>query len=108
VSPTRRLGKRGTSGLPELIAQFMGRELGQSVRLSIYGEHLELALEEGAAGVVVRVAMEELGRVQVEDVMGLPMLVLEDTEGILVAALRMEASDARRAERMIIDIREER
>jgi hypothetical protein len=93
--------------VPQLIAQFMGRELGQSVRLSIFDTHLELALEEGDTGVSVRVSIDELGRVEVDDVMGLPMLVLEDTEGILVAALRMEVGDARRAERLILDIREE-
>jgi hypothetical protein len=90
-----------------LIAQFTGRELGQAVRLSVFDTYLEIAMESGPEGVAVRVPMEELGRVEVEEIVGIPMLVIEDIEGILVAGLRMEHTDARTAERVISQLRGE-
>ena len=95
------------SRVARLIAQFTGRELGQSVRLSVFESYLEIAMEMGPEGVAVRVPMEELGRVEVEEIVGVPMLVIEDVEGILVAGLRMERSDARLAENVIDRLREE-
>ena len=92
--------------MARLIAQFTGRELGQAVRLSVYDSYLEIAMESGPEGVAVRVPMEELGRVAVEEVVGIPMLIIEDVEGILVAGLRMEAPDARQAESLIGQLRE--
>src|SRR5205807_8122984 len=105
-TPTRGLGRSGRPRVARLIAQFTGRELGQAVRLSVYDSYLEIAMESGPEGVAVRVPMEELGRVAVEEVVGIPMLIIEDVEGILVAGLRMEAPDARQAESLIGQLRE--
>lgn len=92
----------------ELLGQFAGEELGQALRLSIFQTHVELALEDVPDPVAIRVDVEELGRIEVEKVLGVPMLVIEDTAGILVAGVRMDPADAARASDLLIDLRDGR
>jgi hypothetical protein len=89
-----------------LIAEFQGQELDQPVRLSVYDSHIEISLDSGESAVTIKVAAEELGRIEVVAVLGVPMLVIEDTSGIQVAALAMEGPDAARAEGLLAGIRE--
>jgi hypothetical protein len=88
--------------MTRFIERFSGRELfAGGVWLSIFDTHIELTIEGAPEGVGVKVPYDELGPVLVEDVLGNPTLVIEDDAGILVAALGLEAEEARRADALV-------
>jgi hypothetical protein len=85
----------------ELLAHFEGLEHDQRVRLSVYDSHLEIAAEGESREPVIRVPLDELGRVVLEEVLGMTALVIEDTAGIVAATVRMEPDEAARAIRIV-------
>ena len=91
--------------MPDLIGQFHGKDFADFVRLSIFDTHLAITLADGPEGVGILLPFEELGRVAVEAVLGQPMLVLEDLDGVVVAAVRMGDEDIARAEALIDGVR---
>src|SRR5437899_12744387 len=86
-------------------AQFIGRDFADHVRLRIFPSHLEISIVDSPAEVAIKVAFEELGRVLIEDVLGHPILIIEDVDGILVAALRMDDDELALAEALIERVR---
>ena len=91
--------------MAKLAGRFTGRELDRPVLLSAYDEYLEVSIEDTDGAVAIRVSLEELESVDIEEILGLPVLVIRDRSGIDVAAIRMEPDDASRAKEVIDSLR---
>jgi hypothetical protein len=88
--------------MPRAVARFTGREaFSGDVGLAIFDTHLEVHLEGSPPEVRVQLPYEELGQVSVQEVLGDPTLIIEDDAEILVAAIRLEAADADKAQALI-------
>jgi hypothetical protein len=87
------------------IEQFQAWERDQPVRFSIHDDHFEISIEEGEDSISIRVPFDEVGRVAVDDVLGSRVLLIEDNDGVLIAALRMDDPDVARAEQVIQGLR---
>ena len=87
--------------MAELLAEFVGLQVDQRVHLSIYDSHIEIAVKDTSKGPVLKVPLDELGDIRIEEVLGMRALVIEDTGGVVVAAVRMEDPDAERAGRVL-------
>jgi hypothetical protein len=85
------------ANVTKLIAQFEGREIDQQIRLSIFDTHVEISVEEAPPSVVIKIPIEELGSIYESEILGMMALIIEDNGGIVVTALRMDPSEARRA-----------
>ena len=87
------------------IEQFSAWERDQAVRFSIYESHFEIAIDDGDESIAIRVPFEEVGRIGVDEILGTPALLIEDHDGVLIAALRMEDRDVTRAREVLQGLR---
>ena len=87
--------------MTEPLGQFEGLEQDQRVRLSIYDSHIEIAVHDDPGGPAIKIPFDELGSVEVQEVLGMKALVIEDTAGIVAATVRMDQSDVDQAMRLV-------
>jgi hypothetical protein len=89
----------------KLAGRFTGHELDTPVTLSVYESHLEISVTTGEAAVAIRVPLDEIARIRIQEILGFTTLVIEDTARIEVAAVRMDRDEADRAQEVINHLR---
>ena len=91
--------------MAELMAEFEGVEADRPVRILLYESHLEVAVEDDGGPVAIRIPLEEVGAIEARELLGIPVLVIEDTSGTQVASVRMSDADAARAAALVDRLR---